>query len=787
MTAASDAGWRTREVTGHQEPNANATNRDKCPCAPRRQGTNRRLKSCVYRLPVQVLLFLLNIPCVLYESICNIFRRSGRRRKRNVRVAIDPAAEARTIFPENTDDITDSEMEEYRNKIIAVTNFHSFPLNNDIWLSIEQELTIICENGLSKRLALWLEYGSFKGTERVLSWLSSLVATAIVADQEEVSEMLLQRFPALIQIRVEREPYKGLTVLHLAIIKKQSKLVTAMLLHHSHSLEMRQIILCKVAVTNEAEDKYLYPYAELVLNLAVWIGDEDILKTLVDGGAEMIAQDSHGNNVMHSVVRLASVNQHLALRVFGCLLKLIAIWISKSSTCSFLRSLSPVAQSKHGTQLLFLAANSDGYTPLKLAAKLGHHKLVDKIINIDHVYRFDHFSCGDKCISLYEVSEMDPILSIEGTDAPTVLESITVNRNRNHLLFFEIPAIQKLLQIKTDAYIPFMVIATAMHSIFIVTFSVSSYYVLFPRLLTVQNRTITDDAIKTSQDSPSLRFTLHYLDYILLVVAVLILLYCSRTYWYIWMQLRRRNEIKLSECHYLLYILSLNYFFSFSVAALLYFVFKTCQSNWEVVFLSWAMSLGWLCIYNVSRFFRNTAYFFIMLERITRKDLLRFMLMTLVVTTCFSLSFMALLAVDYDLDQHGFTFSSVAWKLFEVSVGISSIEYPFENSTHNLYLAFIYLGFILYMPIMIMTLLIAAMTHTYSEMGEYAPLLCQGIQLTDAITLEATLPSLLQQRGVQCYQQRVTRVYDIDGRLQERCLYLLETEATVPEDRGTLA
>ena len=109
------------------------------------------------------------------------------------------------------------------------------------------------------------------------------------------------------------------------------------------------------------------PCGGLPLNLAVWTGDVEILQSLIDRGAEMVAQDSNGNTVPHCVNK---VNKSLALKVFDCLLAPIPEWTLKSTTCKFLKPLNPASRRKHGKQLLFLTPNSAGYTPLTLAAKL---------------------------------------------------------------------------------------------------------------------------------------------------------------------------------------------------------------------------------------------------------------------------------------------------------------------------------------------------------------------------------------------------------------------------------
>ena len=749
------------------------------------ENVNQTPRNCFHCFLVQMLLYILSLPCLFYEGIRRIFNRCpcGKPRRR-----LEPSLDVQkdyldqsVSFGDSTKDLAHSDVQvcDYRKNVAMVKGLCTFEDRSEAWKSINEELTVICENGFREKLSVWLEFFNQEDQEVFASWWTHLLAKSLLAEHLEVARLWLQQFPNLSFIPLNEGPYAGMTLLHLAILQNQHSYTEGILHIFEESPEKIYRLLHQTTKHVTPSFEMVCPCAELPLNLAVWMGDENVMQTLTDSGAEMVAQDSNGNNVFHCVILLAEVNKTLALKTFDCLMSLIPVWTTKSTTCHFLKSLSRGLRLRHGKQILFLSANKEGYTPLKWAARKGQPELLDKIMNTDDVYRFHYLNCGVKFSAFYDMTEADSNLS-SFDDAPAVLESAALNRTTEYLRIFEVPIVEKLFQIKRRSYRAFLVIGSLLHLLFMGVFSGVAYYTLFPRLLTVDNHTYHS---YDNQTSTSLRYEIHAIDHVLLAAALFILLYWCVASWYVWFPLRRRNKIKLSEGFFLGHILILDFFLFFSLCALLYVILKACESRWEVIFFASTLSTGWCCTFLYTRLFENTAHFSIMMERVMMRDMMRFLLVMFLNIVAWSTAMMALLAVDYDLHASGHTVSSLAWSMFEVTAGVTNVQHEIEDATYIGFLSFVYFCFLLYMPIMMMNLLIAAMNHTYSEISQYAHLLCQSVQLADVIVLEAVLPSVLQSKGTDFYTKQTIPVYDKDGLLHNRQLHLLNLETVTKQER----
>ena len=494
----------------------------------------------------------------------------------------------------------------------------------------------------------------------------------------------------------------------------------------------------------------------------------------------MAAQDSKGNNVLHSVILLANVNTSLALKVFDSLLALTPTWTLKSTTCDFLKPLSPESRLKHGKQLLFLTPNSDGYTPLKLAAKLGVPAFVDKILNIDDVYRFDYFSCGVKSHAWYDMSEVDPALgSYSAADTPEVLECMSIEQSVNHLYLFQLPILQRASQLKIQAYWPHLAVGCLLHTAFMFVFTLLSSTFL-PHFYQAQNDSVTNEENSASlngvEQADDSRYTLHLVDYVLLVYAIIVFMYVCLAGRYVY-KLSLRNHFSFYQFDSYFHVLNLSNFGSFSLTSITYFILKWTASNTEVYFLCGSFLFGWMCVFLSTRLFHSTTHFTVMMDYIVKKDMFRFVLVMLIITLAIVTVALILLSFDNAPSDSLFYPIHAAFNFLQFAFSVSLIDEAVTEATQKIALTILYYIFTFSVNILMVNLLIAAMNYTYGTFGKFAPLFCRKIHLMDFLVLEAVLPLFLQGKG-SFYRKRVVTSWRRNGKRQDRKLYLLDVVTT---------
>uniref|UniRef100_A0A0A6YW69 Transient receptor potential cation channel, subfamily V, member 5 n=1 Tax=Mus musculus TaxID=10090 RepID=A0A0A6YW69_MOUSE len=166
---------------------------------------------------------------------------------------------------------------------------------------------------------------------------------AALYDNLDAAIMLMEAAPYLVTESTLCEPFVGQTALHIAVMNQNVNLVRA-LLARGASASAR----ATGSAFHRSSHNLIY-YGEHPLSFAACVGSEEIVRLLIEHGADIRAQDSLGNTVLHILV--LQPNKTFACQMYNLLLSY--------DGGDHLKSLE-------------LVPNNQGLTPFKLAGVEGN-------------------------------------------------------------------------------------------------------------------------------------------------------------------------------------------------------------------------------------------------------------------------------------------------------------------------------------------------------------------------------------------------------------------------------
>ncbi|XP_078725609.1 transient receptor potential cation channel subfamily V member 5-like isoform X1 [Lampetra fluviatilis] len=531
----------------------------------------------------------------------------------------------------------------------------------------------------------------------------TLLHVALLFRHRTLALRLLDAVPAIINIPMTCELYRGETAIHIAIANENVVMVKE-LLHRGAD------------ITARACGSFFLPgkrcqcyYGEYTLSFAACTGNEMIVKLLMDHGASLITQDSLGNTVLHVLV--LHPDRVLAVHMYDFLISLV-----------------------HEGQRRSLEAiqNAQGFSPLKLAAAEGNlamfNHLMQKRKNI-------YWNCGPVRSAIYDLTDIDT-----WGDKNSILEIITSSKNKEARNLIGMTPIKELLHHKWKVYgFKYFLIWTVLYIFYILIFTVCCIMRPLQHVNRLDNATIMGS--KQIRDSYESEW-----DYVRLMGEIITVLGAI--------------AIFITEILYLMKNGPKKYFgntvtggpfhaimMCYSVLVLVIVVLRVLTNDVEVIFMSIALILGWCNIMYFARGFSMLGPFTIMIQKMLFGDLLRFIMFLIIVLLGFSAAFhVAFDSLDSNIFIYFRNYPTTLFTLSQLMMGLKDLPIP-NNMNLPAIIIVLYLAYMVFAYLLLLNLLIAMMGDTHFRVANERVELWKAQIAATTVLLESRVPRWLWMRS----------------------------------------
>lgn len=412
-------------------------------------------------------------------------------------------------------------------------------------------------------------------------------------------------------------------------------------------------------------------YGEYPLCFAACFASKDIYDYLIEKGADPNLKDSNGNTLLHVLV----MNDKMEMFLYAC--------------------NHPKLKAKVNTK------NSQGITPFNLAAKLGRMDLFTKIIelNVKPFWYYNNVAC-----LAYPLEGIDTIETNTGKiDNEASLPYIIHGDTEEHLDMLNITLIENLLNDKWDTYVK---------KKFYQRLTISLLHLIF---LSIAVYTRAGDSPTVAKYPTTDGNTIAR--YIFECLVVVFSLYSIFTQIQEIYKQGFKEYIKslFSEPGLVMYQL-----FNFFILMCIPFRFATLADanitarHVEETFLCLGIPLGWLHLLFYLKVFKITGPFVVMIYKMVIGDIAEFSTIYSGFLFGFTLGFYYFYKnAGTNVSKTFGTFPEALHVTFQMTLG--AFRYGEFNYVANRdFLKFVFLAFMLFMPVILMNLLIAMMGNTYN-------------------------------------------------------------------------
>ncbi|XP_044908848.1 transient receptor potential cation channel subfamily V member 5 [Felis catus] len=534
---------------------------------------------------------------------------------------------------------------------------------------------------------------------------------AALYDNLEAAVVLIEAAPELVKEPTLCEPFVGQTALHIAIVNQNVNLVRA-LLAHGASVSARA-----TGMAFRHSPRNLIYFGEHPLSFAACVGSEEMVRLLIEHGADIRAQDSLGNTVLHILV--LQPNKTFACQMYNLLL-------SYDGRRDHLQSLD-------------LVPNHQGLTPFKLAGVEGNtvmfQHLMQKRKHIQWTY-------GPLTSTLYDLTEIDSW----GEDM-SFLELVISSKKREARQILDQTPVKELVSLKWKRYGQrYFHILGALYMLYMICFTACCIYrpLKFrlgnrtdPRDNTVLQQKLLQEAYVTQQDKIRLVGEL-----VTIMGAVIILLLEIPDIFRVGASRYFGQTILGGPFHVII--------ITYACMVLVTMVMRLSNMNGEMVPMSIALVLGWCSVMYFARGFQMLGPFTIMIQKMIFGDLMRFCWLMAVVILGFASAFYVIFQTEdpSNLGQF-YDYPMALFSTFELFLTV--IDGP-ANYEVNLPFMFgiVYFAFTIIATLLMLNLFIAMMGDTHWRVAHERDELWRAQVVATTVMLERKLPRFLWPRSGIC-------------------------------------
>ncbi|EFB18073.1 hypothetical protein PANDA_013512, partial [Ailuropoda melanoleuca] len=578
-----------------------------------------------------------------------------------------------------------------------------------IW---ESPLLLAAKENNVQALSKLLKYEACEVHQRGAMGETALHIAALY-DNLEAAMVLMEAAPELVFEPMTSELYEGQTALHIAIVNQNVNLVRA-LLAHGASVSARA-----TGTAFRRSPRNLIYFGEHPLSFAACVGSEEIVRLLIEHGADIRAQDSLGNTVLH--VLILQPNKTFACQMYNLL-------------------LSYDGRGDH-LQPLDLVPNHQGLTPFKLAGVEGNtvmfQHLMQKRKHIQWTY-------GPLTSTLYDLTEID---SSGDGEEQSLLELIVTTKKREARQILDQTPVKELVSLKWKRYgRPYFCVLGALYLLYIVCVTMCCVYRPLkprtnnhtgPRDNRLLQQKLLQEAYVTPEDDIRLVGEL-----VSVIGAVIILLAEIPDIFRVGVTRFFGQTILGGPFHVLI--------ITYACMVLVTMVMRLTNTNGEVVPMSFALVLGWCNVMYFARGFQMLGPFTIMIQKMIFGDLMRFCWLMAVVILGFASAFYIIFQTE-DPDElgHFYDYSMALFSTFELFLTVIDGPANYDVDLPFMY-SITYAAFAIIATLLMLNLLIAMMGDTHWRVAHERDELWRAQVVATTVMLERKLPRCLWPRSGIC-------------------------------------
>ncbi|XP_078507348.1 transient receptor potential cation channel subfamily V member 6-like [Lissotriton helveticus] len=518
---------------------------------------------------------------------------------------------------------------------------------------------------------------------------------------------LLDAAPALLNKPMTSKSHEGLTALHIAVVNQNVNMVKELVKRGADVSTQR----ATGTFFKYGHQKRFY-FGEHILFFAACVENEEIVRLIIESGANIRVQDSLGNTVLH-VLTLQPY------KIFAC--QIYDLIQSYDKWC------------------LDQTLNHKGLTPFKMAAYEGNTVMFQHLIQ---KRKQVPWTLGPITCTLYDLTEID----LWG-EHQSVLELVTSSKKKEASQILHLTPVKELVSLKWRHYgRPYFCILAAIYVAYMVCVSMCCV-----------NRPLTPIALNPNNSKDITIFTQKSLEksyvnssdhlrlageIISVIGAIIILL------------LKIPDLFQIRDFRYFVQAVHGGPFsvtsVSYACLVLAILVMRLTGCDGEVIPMSGALVLGWCYVMYFARGFQMLGPFTIMLHKMIFGDLLRFCWLMAVVILGFATAFYIIFQTE-DPSMLG-QFQSYSMALFSTfELFLNVINSP-TNYSVDIPIIFyiIYFAFTIIANLLMLNLIIAMMGDTHWRVAQDMDELWRTQVVAASVMLERKIPHCLWPRSGIC-------------------------------------
>uniref|UniRef100_A0A8C1VAY1 Transient receptor potential cation channel, subfamily V, member 6 n=1 Tax=Cyprinus carpio TaxID=7962 RepID=A0A8C1VAY1_CYPCA len=437
-------------------------------------------------------------------------------------------------------------------------------------------------------------------------------------------------------------------------------------------------------------------FGEHILAFASCVGNEEIISMLIKAGANVRAQDSLGNTILH----------------------LLVLQPNKTTACQVFDLLMSQDADLGATIPLDTVPNYRGLTPLKLAAKEGNLVVFQHLVNRRRIVQW---RLGPLSSNLYDLTEID-----SREDDLSVLEIIVSSQKRDARQILELTPVQQLVRLKWNLYGKhYFRLLMLVYLLYISIFTVCCINRPLKDIPENYTKADNDQTIKVQKSLTESYQT--YKDHLRLVGEIISVIGAI-----VILLIEIPSILKVgAKLHILTYFKIGHY--------------SNLQSE-ELVPMAWALVLGWSNVMYFARGFEMLGPYVIVIQKTIFGDMTKFMWLTLIFLIGYSAGLWVFYMTQEPLALPPYlSFPITVFTQFELSIGL--IDLPVDHTlythpvVHCVHICFSVMSYIL-----LFNLLIAMMSDTQWRVTQERDELWRTQVVATTLMLERRLPLRLWPR-----------------------------------------